>query len=146
MRHATPFSRSPAPIAAADRRRALRRLLPLWPPEYDDVSQAGTATIVAKLRYALRCERVRGMDGHWTYDLARHVDLLAAYRSECRALAELEAAISHGACQGPSSLPTAIEPRHNSPRPSDNHVGGSTYLGTPLEQGYDASAGDVSRI
>jgi hypothetical protein len=34
------------------------------------------------LRRALRAERRRGIAGHWTYDLARHVELLRVYRLE----------------------------------------------------------------
>jgi hypothetical protein len=38
--------------------------------------------ILARLRKALRAERRRGLAGHWTYDLARHVELLRVYRLE----------------------------------------------------------------
>ena len=38
--------------------------------------------MLAKLRRALRAERRRGVAGHWTYDLARHVELLHLYRQE----------------------------------------------------------------
>lgn len=34
------------------------------------------------MRRALRLERQRGRAGHWAYDLARHAQLLRAYRSE----------------------------------------------------------------
>ncbi|XWN30656.1 MAG: hypothetical protein ROR55_24830 [Devosia sp.] len=30
---------------------------------------------VARLRMELRRERARGMQGHWSYDLARHLSL-----------------------------------------------------------------------
>ena len=42
--------------------------------------------LVAKLKRALRQERLRGISGHWTYDLARHSQLLAAYTFETQAL------------------------------------------------------------
>ena len=77
-----------------DRRAAIARVLPLWPYEIEDTSQAGRHRIVAKLRRALRAERRRGVGGHWSYDLARHVELLRAYRQELAALrprSELEA-------------------------------------------------------
>jgi hypothetical protein len=37
------------------------------------------------LRRALRAERQRGIGGHWSYDLARHAQLLHAYRAEAKA-------------------------------------------------------------
>ena len=65
-----------------DRRKELPRVLPLWPHELDDESPQGRRNIIVKLRRALRAERQRGIAGHWTYDLARHVDLLRVYRLE----------------------------------------------------------------
>lgn len=72
---------------ACDRRTAIIRVLALWPRELEDESPAGRRRIVAKLRRALRAERRRGIAGHWTYDLARHVELLRVYREEMAALA-----------------------------------------------------------
>jgi hypothetical protein len=57
-------------------------VVPLWPGELDDESPEGRRRILAKLRRALRAERRRGLGGHWTYDLARHVALLRVYRLE----------------------------------------------------------------
>jgi hypothetical protein len=65
-----------------DRRRELPRILPLWPHELDDQTAEGRRLILAKLRRALRAERRRGICGHWTYDLSRHVELLRVYRLE----------------------------------------------------------------
>ena len=65
-----------------DRRTQLPRVLPLWPHELDDETPEGRCNIVGKLRRALRAERRRGVAGHWTYDLARHVELLRVYRLE----------------------------------------------------------------
>lgn len=67
----------------------LSRLLPLWPCEIEDVSPQGRARLVATLERALRAERRRGRSGHWTYDVARHAALLAAWRRERAALARL---------------------------------------------------------
>ena len=64
------------------RRAELPRVLPLWPHELDDETPEGRRNIVCKLRRALRAERRRGVAGHWTYDLARHVELLRVYRLE----------------------------------------------------------------
>jgi hypothetical protein len=83
-------SAQPVPLRPArpyDRRRELSRILPLWPHELDDDSPQGRRLILVKLRRALRAERRRGISGHWTYDLSRHVELLRVYRLE---LAESE--------------------------------------------------------
>jgi len=66
----------------AERRAELMRLVPLWPSEIDDLSRDGRQRLVAKLERALLAERRRGQAGHWTYDLARHAALLAAWRRE----------------------------------------------------------------
>ena len=63
----------------------LGRLVPLWPSEIEDRSPAGRQHLLAALRKALRSERQRGLTGHWTYDLARHWNLLEAYRAEALA-------------------------------------------------------------
>jgi len=79
---------------AYDRRTELPRILPLWPRELDDQSAAGRRRIVAKLARALRAERRRGVAGHWTYDLARHVELLRVYRLELAAVPRIRTADS----------------------------------------------------
>jgi hypothetical protein len=71
-----------------NRRRELPGVLPLWPHELDDETPQARRLILAKLRSALRAERRRGVAGHWTYDLSRHVALLRVYRAE---LAETKA-------------------------------------------------------
>ena len=68
-----------------DRRSELPRILPLWPHELADESFEGRRNIVCKLRRALRAERRRGIAGHWTYDLARHAELVRIYRLELAA-------------------------------------------------------------
>ena len=68
-----------------NRREELPRILPLWPHELADQSTQGRARVLAKLRRALRAERRRGIAGHWTYDLGRHVELLRVYRLELAA-------------------------------------------------------------
>ena len=67
--------------------RVLPRLIALWPRELSDESPEGHRHALAKLRRALRAERRRGLAGHWSYDLNRHLGLLSAYRGE-RALLE----------------------------------------------------------
>jgi hypothetical protein len=86
---ATPSPLTPARRSTYDRARDLPRLLPLWPNEVAIKTPAGHAALIARLRRALRAERQRGIAGHWTYNLARHADLLRAYRAE---LAEPSAA------------------------------------------------------
>jgi hypothetical protein len=70
-----------------DRRTTIAKVLALWPHEIEDESVSGRERILAKLRQALRAERRRGLSGHWTYDLARHVELLRVYREELAAVA-----------------------------------------------------------
>jgi len=76
-----PQAAAPTP-RAYDRRTELARILPLWPSELDDTSPQARQRILCRLRRALRAERRRGIAGHWTYDLARHVELLRVYRLE----------------------------------------------------------------
>lgn len=73
------------------RRKRLASLVPLWPRDLDDTSRQGRVRLIALLERALRAERRRGLAGHWTYDLARHMQLLEAYRAEVQALRHLEA-------------------------------------------------------
>lgn len=77
------------PRPAYDRRTTLCRVLALWPHEIEEESAAARLRIIAKLRRALRAERRRGLAGHWTYDLARHAELLRAYNQELQALSAL---------------------------------------------------------
>ena len=94
-REASPGRRQPAKPREArskpsarpyDRRRELARVLPVWPHEIEDETPTGRARIIAKLQSALRAERRRGIAGHWTYDLGRHMELLRLYRLELAAL------------------------------------------------------------
>ena len=64
------------------RERDLAKLVPLWPREIEDQSTKGALVILAKLRRALRAERTRGVAGHWSYDLNRHLGLLSAFKGE----------------------------------------------------------------
>lgn len=57
--------------------------------------------VLRELERALRGERARA--GHWTYDLGRHVALLAAYRAEQRRAARIVAA-GRGAGAPPAGL------------------------------------------
>ena len=68
-----------------ERVRDLPRLLPLWPEELADDTLAGRRQLVWRLKNLLRHERQRGLAGHWSYDLARHRQLVIAYRAEAMA-------------------------------------------------------------
>lgn len=68
------------------RARDLPCLLPLWPRELADFTPGGTLRILSKLRRALRAERRRARAGHWSYELNRHIALLAAYKGEAALL------------------------------------------------------------
>jgi len=59
---------------------ALPRLVGLWPGEVVHIADPAFAGLLARLRCALRAERQRGIAGHWSYDLARHSELLTVYR------------------------------------------------------------------
>lgn len=73
------------PARSYDRARDLPRLVPLWPDEASISTRAEHLALLVRLRRALREERKRGLTGHWSYDLARHSQLLAAYRCEVAA-------------------------------------------------------------
>ncbi len=73
-----------------DRARDLPRLVAVWPADVADASLPARLRLLGKLRNALRRERQRGLAGHWCYDLSRHAGLLAAYRYEAAALAEMQ--------------------------------------------------------
>src|SRR5690606_24667259 len=81
-----PALKIPSGVANYDRKRELPGLLALWPWEIEDTSLEGHQRLVDLLRRALRRERQRGISGHWTYDVARHARLLAAYKCEAAAL------------------------------------------------------------
>ena len=68
-----------------DRDRDLPRLLPLSAEEIATPTAEAQTRLVALLRRALRAERVRAREGHWTYDPARHAALLRAFRIEADA-------------------------------------------------------------
>jgi hypothetical protein len=74
--------RHTSPLPAYDRTRDLPGLIAVWPAELVDTSEEGRRRLIAKLRRALRAERRRGLMGHWTYDLARHAQLLVAFEAE----------------------------------------------------------------
>ena len=69
-----------------DRHRAIAEVLPVWPHELDDETLAGRERLLTRPRNALRAERRRGVSGHWSSDLARHVELLRIYRAELAAV------------------------------------------------------------
>jgi hypothetical protein len=82
------------------RARDLPKLIGLWPSEIEDQTLAGHERLLKLLRRALRLERQRGLAGHWTYDLARHANLLKAYRYE---LASFRGDLAGGADSGRAS-------------------------------------------
>ena len=68
------------------RKRDLPRLIALWPRELADPTPQGSLVILRKLCRALRAERRRGLAGHWSYDLNRHLGLWSAYKAELASL------------------------------------------------------------
>jgi hypothetical protein len=69
-----------------DRHRAIAEVLPVWPHELDDETLAGRERLLTRPRNALWAERCQGVSGHWSSDLARHVELLRIYRAELAAV------------------------------------------------------------
>ncbi len=67
-----------------DRARMLPRLVGFDLRELKKPGPALDAAIRAKLERALRSERQRGVAGHWTYDLNRHLALMQALDAESR--------------------------------------------------------------
>lgn len=108
----------PPPPGLYDRARDLPKLLALWPWELPGPEAARDARIIAKLREALRAERRRGAAGHWTYDLVRHAQLLAAYRAETGARGGRPAAsgtfgAAAGSVPAKSRLKRPVRPAHS---------------------------------
>ncbi len=64
---------------AGSARRTLVRVGAIASSEAVQVNLAEQLELLARLRGMLRRERLRGQSGHWTYDLARHRQLLSAY-------------------------------------------------------------------
>jgi hypothetical protein len=79
------------------RARDLPCLIALWPRELADSSAEGNLRILAKLERALRAERRRGLAGHWSYDLNRHLGLLRAYKGELALIGRVASRLSRNA-------------------------------------------------
>lgn len=72
-----------------EREVELPRLIGLWPSELTDYSREGTEAIIALIRKALRIERKRSQNGHWGYDLNRHLALSNALKMEKARISQL---------------------------------------------------------
>lgn len=106
-RHALPV-RPAAPVQSSRyvRERDLPQLIAMWPAELARCDRHGQTAVVRSLHNALRAERRRALAGHWTYDLARHSQLLAAYRAEVSTLARVNAATHDADPDADDALPT----------------------------------------
>lgn len=69
-------------LNAYRRDRDLPRLLPLTPAHVQAGLLRDDRRVVALIKQALMRERRRGVEGHWSYDVARHRLLLIALRCE----------------------------------------------------------------
>ncbi len=69
-----------------DRGRDLPKLLPLLSGDLDTTTIAAHGRLLALLERALRAERLRSRQRHWTYNPARHAALARATRIENAAL------------------------------------------------------------
>lgn len=65
-----------------DRQKDLPRLIPLWPEELTDHTKVGTKKIIEKIYIALQVERRKAKTSHWSYNLTKHIGLLAALKAE----------------------------------------------------------------
>jgi hypothetical protein len=69
-----------------DRHRDLPRLLPLLTEDLETPTIDAHRQLMSLLKRALRSERLRANQCHWTYDPARHAALARATRIENAAL------------------------------------------------------------
>jgi hypothetical protein len=69
--------------------RDLPKLLALPPDLIEDDGASATERIVAKLSARVRAQAMLGRRHHWSYDLNRHLALLAALKAERAHLAHL---------------------------------------------------------
>jgi hypothetical protein len=70
------------------RPRNLGQLLGISDAEAEDYSFSGRVHIIIKLKAARSREIARGHANSWLYDVNRHLNLSAALRIECEALAD----------------------------------------------------------
>lgn len=63
----------------------LPRLISVSHCDMDNLNHKQMRDIVTRLHHALRQERRRGGQGHWAYNLNRHLGLMAAYKQELKA-------------------------------------------------------------
>jgi hypothetical protein len=82
------INRQKADAARDKRGKELAHLLGIHETEAADLSFSGKLKIIAKLKAARRVEIARGRAGSWLYDVNRHLNLCAALRQECDALAD----------------------------------------------------------
>ena len=147
-----------SPLATYDRTRDLPALLPIWPAEVRDLTPETHHRLIQRLRRALREERRRGLAGSWTYDLARHVRLNRALKSELASLPpplsswvvhafvapEVATAANPAACRVPSSSPVASARRRSSAPPSDSRAAAATWSDIPPATSCNEYAGAAS--
>ncbi len=92
------------PGISYNRCRDLPRLVPMLAEDLHTPTIDRQQRLLGLIRRALRKERCRGLNGDWTYDLARHAALLAAYRAECSNCRFAPQPVSTAGQQGPSRL------------------------------------------
>jgi hypothetical protein len=105
-----------------NRLEQLPRLIGLWPHELEDCSETASERIVALLRKALRGERQRGIGGHWTYDVNRHMALSEALREENERLRIVKGLATAGALPSRSVKRAPSTPDKKRPRAEILHL------------------------
>jgi hypothetical protein len=93
-RHQTPHRARVRPYdrrgaATYSRARDLPKLFALPPDEIEDDGACATERIIARLVARVRAQALLGRRRHWSYDLNRHLALLAALKAERAHLAHL---------------------------------------------------------
>jgi hypothetical protein len=98
-----------AGAAGYSRARDLPKLLALPPDQIEDAGASGTEAIVAKLSARVRAQALLGRRRHWSYDLNRHLALLAALKAERAHLAHLRNAAELARLLAAAALPAKKE-------------------------------------
>lgn len=83
-----------AHVASFDRRQALARFHRLSPETIETETETAARAVLQEIERALRRERARA--GHWSYDLNRHIALLAAWRAETARLDRISRSAAGG--------------------------------------------------
>ncbi|MGI9407097.1 MAG: hypothetical protein ACR2O4_12065 [Hyphomicrobiaceae bacterium] len=77
--------------SAATTREDIYRLLAGWPGDVDKLKGMSQDDLVRQIALALHTERRRARQGHWAYDITRHINLSRILKTEGNRLRRLKA-------------------------------------------------------